>query len=365
MDRLFAWENAGNGIKTAGPATLTNSIVNGYCNNWAGFPIAGNDSSGVSGTMCRADGTAVVMEFAKASNETVTLAYNTITGDGDTLFVGGGSDAGVTPGASDVVNMDNNIWLGQTSVIPRDGGAPTALDWYSDGSYAGTVNYIQNIMWNLRSNFCASGNVCKDPQLQNETLSAFDADLLTSSPAIGNANTSVYSVAWDFYGYPRSTTGPLDIGAVANRGTPFLGSGGGDSPLPPSNGGTQSSGDAPLPVNMPSGNMGGGPSNLDPGTGLRVRMPVLPDGDRYIRRGSTLSGVSLAPSTLSTGAAPVVAVIAASNRPVAASAAEPALVVPPQYSGGPARPNIWVDRLQLACRHVQQVQGSGLALMGG
>ena len=187
MDRLFAWENAGNGIKTAGPATLTNSVVNGYCNNWAGFPIAGNNSSGVSGTMCRADGTAVVMEFAKASNETVTLAYNTITGDGDTLFVGGGSDAGVTPGASDVVNMDNNIWLGQTSVIPRNSGRLTALDWYADGAYAGTVKYGNNVIWNVRNGSCPEGNLCKDPRLKNQILEHFNPKPLPGSPAIGAA----------------------------------------------------------------------------------------------------------------------------------------------------------------------------------
>ena len=217
MDRLYASENAGNGIKSSGPATLTNSIVNGYCDNWAGFPIAGDGSSGVAGTMCRADGTAVVMEFNAASGQTVTLAYNTITGDGDTLFVGGGDDFSVTPDATDVVSMANNIWLGQISAIPRDGGNFTALDYYSAGTYAGTVNYTNNIIWNVKNSFCPSRNICKDPQLTDEVMTAFNANPLVSSPAIGNAN-STYTVPVDYYDNTRPTQGAT-IGAVEYEGS--------------------------------------------------------------------------------------------------------------------------------------------------
>ena len=287
MDRLYAWENAGNGVKTTGQATLTNSIINGYCNNWAGFPIAGNNSSGVSGTMCRANGTAVVMEF-NGANQTATLAYNTITGDGDTLFIGGGSDAGYTPTSSNVTSMYNNVLLGQVSVIPRDGGALTSLAWFTDGTYNGVTNYSSNVIWNVRNNFCPGGNICKDPQLTNETLAGFNANPLTSSPALGNANRGLYSVAWDFYGNPRSATGPLDIGAVANRGQPYLGSGGGDSPLPPS-GGTQPASDAPVPT---APQASANPVLANPGSGyqspLRERLRERLAGERTLPPGSTV-----------------------------------------------------------------------------
>lgn len=269
MDRVYAWQNAGNGVKTSGPATLTNSVINGYCNNWKGFPIYGNGSSGVSGTMCRADGTAVVMEF-NGANQRVTLAYNTITGDGDTLFIGGGSDAGYAPNSSNVTSMYNNVLLGQVSVIPRDGGALTALAWFADGTYNGVTNYGSNIIWNVRSNFCPTGNICKDPQLTNETLAGFNANLLTSSPAIGNANRSLYNVAWDFYGQPRSASGPADIGAIAYRGQAFIGSGSGDSPVP-SGGGTQPAADAPAPTppKAPAN-----PASSQSGSGLHPGAPV-------------------------------------------------------------------------------------------
>ncbi len=288
MDRIYAWENAGNGIKTSGPATLTNSVVNGYCDNWKGFPISGGASSGVSGTMCRAQGTAVVMEF-NGANQTVTLAYNTITGDGDTLFIGGGSDAGYTPTSSNVTSFYNNILLGQVSVIPRNGGALTSLAWFADSAYAGVTNYGSNIIWNVRGNFCPSGNICKDPQLANETLAGFDANLLTSSPAIGNGNRSLYNVAWDSNGMPRSASGPIDIGAIAYRGRPFVGSGSGDSPLPP-NGSTQPAADAPVPSPQGSSptqpvdsNQGSRPGALQ----NRVRDALIGERHYYLAPGST------------------------------------------------------------------------------
>lgn len=183
IDHVVAWQNAGNGIKTSGPATLRNSIVNGYCNNWKGFPIAGNDRSGASGSMCRADGTAVVMEF-NGPGQTIKLVGNTITGNGDTLFVGGGGDAGYAPDAANVTDFENNVLLGQPSVIPRNGGRPTALAWFGDGAYAGTVKYRNNIIWGVRNSFCPSENICKNPRLKNESLAAFDPMPLPGSPAL-------------------------------------------------------------------------------------------------------------------------------------------------------------------------------------
>lgn len=208
MDHLTAWQNAGNGIKTSGPATLQNSVVNAYCNNWQGFPIQGDGSSGVSGSMCRAAGTPVVMKF-NAPNQTVVVAFSTITGNGDTLFIGGGGDAGITPGATNVTHLVNSIWLGQTSVLPRNDGRPTALDWYSDRSYHGMVKYTNNIIWNVKHAFCPAGNICKDPLLTNETLGRFDPTPLPGSPAL-NAAVSV-----DDGGKPSARTGTRrNIGAV-------------------------------------------------------------------------------------------------------------------------------------------------------
>ena len=186
VDHVVAWENAGNGIKTSGPATLRDSIVNGYCSNWKGFPVAGVDKTGVSGSMCRADGTAVVMEF-NSPGQIVSLEHNTITGNGDTLFIGGGGDAHYSPSSTNQTVFENNVLLGQTSAIPRNDGGLTALAWFGEGSYNGTIQYRHNIIWNVKHGFCPSGNICKDPLLRNETLEAFDPTLLPGSPARGKA----------------------------------------------------------------------------------------------------------------------------------------------------------------------------------
>ena len=222
LKNIYAGFSAGNQIKTSGPASLQDSIVDGYCNDWAGFPIAGDGKSGTSGTMCRAMGTAVVMQFVNTTNETVSLAYNTITGNGDTLFVGGSDD--VAPTSSDVTTFSNNIWLGQNSAVRS--GDVTALDWYSDGTYKGTVNYQNNIVWNVRYGTCPAGNICKDPKLTNETLSAFNAKLLAGSPAIQAAKGGP-ALTTDYYGNARVT--PTSIGAVEYGST---GSGGGAPPPP-------------------------------------------------------------------------------------------------------------------------------------
>jgi len=182
IDHVVAWQNGGNGIKTSGPATLRNSVINGYCNNWKGFPVAGDGKSGVSGTMCRADGTAVVMEF-NGPDQIVSLDQNTITGNGDTLFIGGGGDAGYAPNPTNMAVFENNILLGQSSAIPRNAGGLTALAWFADGGYAGVTKYRNNIIWNVKHGFCPDGNLCRDPKLRNESLAAFDPAPLPGSPA--------------------------------------------------------------------------------------------------------------------------------------------------------------------------------------
>lgn len=187
IDHAVALQNAGNGIKTSGAATLRNSVVSGYCDNWKGFPLAGDGKSGVSGSMCRADGTPVVMEFNRRG-QTITLANNTITGNGDTLFVGGGSDADYVPDATNITDFESNVLLGQVSVIPRNDGRLTALAWYGDGAYAGIVKYHNNIIWNVRNASCPAGNLCKNPRLKNQTLEHFSPEPLPGSPAIGAAS---------------------------------------------------------------------------------------------------------------------------------------------------------------------------------
>lgn len=229
LKQIYAAFNAGNQVKTSGTASLQNSVINGYCNDWSGFPVGGDGSSGVAGTMCRADGDALVMLFV-APNETVNLNYNTVTGNGDVLFQGGVSDnapSGWAPDASDVTSFYDNILLGQPSVIPRDGGAYAALDWYSDGTYKGTVTYSNNVVWHVKSNKCPATSICKDPLLTNETLAGFNPALLAGSPAIGKAVGAIPSTDYDNDARKNPTSiGALEYGSSGS-------SGGGSANVPP------------------------------------------------------------------------------------------------------------------------------------
>jgi hypothetical protein len=173
------WGNIGNQIKLAGDATITRAVVNGMCDDFAQFPVGG--AVGNSSNNCRAAGTAIVM-VQDAPNQKSQIIYSTITGNGDTLLVGGGSESNnYEPVASNVWLYQNNIFLGQPSVYRE--GEQTALDWYSDGGFAGTVQYINNIVWNVKNGKCPGDSICKAPRLQNQTLAHFNPALLEGSPA--------------------------------------------------------------------------------------------------------------------------------------------------------------------------------------
>jgi hypothetical protein len=192
-----------------------------------------------------------------------------------------------TPNSTNVWQYRNNIFLGQASAWKT--GQQVGLDWYSDGTFGGTVKYVNNIVWNVRYNTCPSGSICKDPQLVNETLAGFYQTPLPSSPAIDNAN-SAYTTSVDFYGTSRPVGSGYDIGAVEYRGQAWLG---GDSPPVPSTGGTQSSdapvqaSDAPVPVS-PVPVHSTGPVRLPVqeryhGLAWGDRLRPVEFGDRYVR----------------------------------------------------------------------------------
>lgn len=194
--------NQGNQIKLAGNAAINHAVVNGYCSNFAAYPAGGAD--GNSSGNCRAAGTAVVM-VQDAPNQISTIRYSTITGNGDTLLVGKGDQDrngnAYMPVASNVWRYENNIFLGQLSAYSV--GRLTALDWYSDGEFGGTVKYVNNIVWNVKRGRCPPTSICKDPLLKNETLQAFDPAPLPGSPAIGAAKP-----------VPNGRTMHRDIGAA-------------------------------------------------------------------------------------------------------------------------------------------------------
>jgi hypothetical protein len=182
------WGNIGNQIKVEGNAVVENAVINGVCNDFAGFPVGGAD--GNDANSCRAAGTAVVMA-QNGPTQTSILRHDTITGNGDTLLVGGGDSARngdhYVPDANNVWIYENNIFLGQPSAYRQ--GQLTALDWYSDGAFDGTIKYVNNIVWNVKHGKCPAGSICQDPRLQNQTVLRFNPALLAGSPAKGAARS--------------------------------------------------------------------------------------------------------------------------------------------------------------------------------
>lgn len=169
VDGGYFARNAGNDLKTMGSATITHSVFVAYCSamKQQGYP-AGEDS-------CRAGGG----QFAamNGANQTVTFAWNTVTGESNCLLAG---DSGKSE-ASDTYLIHDNIFLGG----PRwNGNGLTCLTWFGDGAYPEKVVYRDNIIWKVRDGACPRSSVCKDPRLKNETLEAFDPVPRHGSPAL-------------------------------------------------------------------------------------------------------------------------------------------------------------------------------------
>lgn len=181
VDSGYFARNAGNDIKTSGRVTVTNSVFVGQCAWWrtTRYPAAADS--------CRAGG-GELADFT-APNQTVTYAYNTITGESGCLFGGNNTYHGTsTPVvSSDVYQVFNNIFLGQPSAYNR--GQQTCFAYYGEPVYA-TINYASNIVWNVKHGACPAGSICKDPKLKNQGLQAFDPEPLAGSPAINAARAA-------------------------------------------------------------------------------------------------------------------------------------------------------------------------------
>ncbi|HET7663818.1 MAG TPA: hypothetical protein VFK31_09285, partial [Rhodanobacteraceae bacterium] len=215
-----------------------------------------------------------------------------------------------------------------------NGDGLTCLVYYGSPAPV-TINWLNNVVWNVRSNECPATSICKDPQLVNESLAGFNQNPLVSSPAIGNASTNGLVTTHDYYGNTRASKGAT-IGAVEYRGQAFLGSGSGDSPLPPG-GGTQPASDLPVPTPQATAVPVPAELGLDSGSGaLRGRVRGALAGERHYAAGSgsLQQGVQqwrqqgAATGTTDTSHAPIAntatAVPAVAAEPAVAAAAKPA-----------------------------------------
>jgi hypothetical protein len=194
--------NAGNQVKISGPSAIVNSIIVGNC-MWT-LQKAGTTMLGAiqSADDCRAMGNAVEVDFP-LSNQVATLAFNTITGQGDGLV-----DASQTVKGNNKVVLANNLLDGRRS---DKRGDESTFGYYGGDENAVPVSWIGNLVHDTRHGACPGDSVCGDPMLRDPAFAGYDPELRPGSPAIAAASSKV-SIDTDFRG--KSRPGRASIGAV-------------------------------------------------------------------------------------------------------------------------------------------------------
>ena len=193
--------NAGNQVKISGPSSILNSIVVGNC-MWT-TQKAGTRMLGAmqEADDCRALGSAIEVDFP-LSHQLATIAFNTITGQGDGLV-----DA-AQAGSGNKVVLANNVLDGRHS--DKRGDEPT-FGYYGGDEHAVPVTWVGNLVHGVRHGQCPGDSICKDPKLRGPSFAAYDPTLEPGSPAIAAASPQV-TVGTDFHGQQRPAR--PSIGAV-------------------------------------------------------------------------------------------------------------------------------------------------------
>ncbi|MGH7745927.1 MAG: choice-of-anchor Q domain-containing protein, partial [Candidatus Dormibacteria bacterium] len=218
MNRVRAEGNAGNQLKVAGQATLTNSIIIGNCSYTADPANMGGGYMDNAGDICRAGGDAIALLPGSDVNNTpvqTLLQDNTITGEGNGLVV---VDRG---NVASTVTLTSNILLGQPNwALTAQGFPEQASGPYLYSTPLTSIVENNNILWNTKDvSPCPIDMFCKAPLLTNEAINSFNAVPLANSPVIGAASASNSTIS-DYYGNQRpSSSGNYDIGAIQITGT--------------------------------------------------------------------------------------------------------------------------------------------------
>ncbi len=196
--RTIALGNAGNQIKTNGPTLIENSIMVGNCGYFDGQSFTYNVDN------CRAFGNALALNLQPGNQ--VTLMNNTIAGEGDCLIevICEGSCDG-----SESAVMRNNIFMGTTDFMQP---FENACYLYQENFPTDPVDVDYSVIDGVKESPCPVGShdICQPPGLVNMAVDAFDAHLLSSSPAI-DQGTAVSTPTDDYDGRTRDSQ--PDIGA--------------------------------------------------------------------------------------------------------------------------------------------------------
>jgi hypothetical protein len=196
--RSIAEGNAGNQIKTTGPALVENSIIVGNCGFFDGQAFTHNVDN------CRAYGNALSLSLKPGDDAQVT--NNTLTSEGDCLLTAectGGCDG------TEQVRVRNNLFQGQVDFLqPFE---RTCLV-YQETFPANPFDVDFSVIDGVKHDACPGPHdICgAEVGVANPGIDAFDAHLLAGSPAI-DAGTADGAPADDYAGQPRN--GRPDVGA--------------------------------------------------------------------------------------------------------------------------------------------------------
>jgi hypothetical protein len=202
--RTIAEGNDGQQIKTTGPVLIENSIIVGNCAYFVGKPFTYDVEP-----VCRAGGTAV--SFDLNPGDQATVRNSTLTSQGDCLVT---AECTGNCTGTEKVRLRNNIFVGQTDYLqPFENTCLVYEETFPKNPF--DMDY--SIIVNVKDNLCPGpgNNLCGvSPGLTNASMSAFDAHLLPTSPAIGKGSVAD-APSDDFDG--RARDAKPDIGAYEWR----------------------------------------------------------------------------------------------------------------------------------------------------
>lgn len=199
--RTWAEGNAGNQLKTAGPARIENCVVVGNCGYFDGQPFT------YFVDPCRALGN--TLSLALGAGDQAEVVNSTITGEGDCLVLANclGSCDG-----TEGVWLRNNVFIGATDYHqPFENTCLT----YGEGFPSDPFDLDYSVIETVKGDACPVGphDICGNANLTGMTLDAFDARPLSNSLAI-DAGVDLAEVGEDFAGVSRPLAGG---GAASNR----------------------------------------------------------------------------------------------------------------------------------------------------
>jgi hypothetical protein len=199
LNRVYAISNAGNQVKVAGNAHVSNSVINGNCSYFYGKSFTHHVDN------CRALGDALVVVTLKTSDVS-TVVNNTIMSEGNVILLGNGP-------LGSTLKLRNNIMVGQPYFLYS---THNSSDTYTEGGVR--IDESFSVKQNLRNAVCTTpSTICAHAGLVKAEGERLNPALIASSPALNSGLSHAADPIiplTDYLGKPRGTNGGYDRGAA-------------------------------------------------------------------------------------------------------------------------------------------------------